>query len=109
MSTEVPPTGVTAGLAPYIMQRRTNREPFSDERVPDQVRAELDLRARIEGAVLQWLDRPPGQWWLQMATKEADQRSSRAPKRPQAVIHFGCGLPVPPTPRRSIADLLIRD
>ncbi|WP_406054187.1 Acg family FMN-binding oxidoreductase [Kribbella sp. NBC_00889] len=68
---DAPLTGAMAGLAPYILRRRTNREPFSDERVPDQVRAELGLRARIEGAVLQWLDRPPGQWWLQMATNEA--------------------------------------
>ncbi|MFG1625353.1 Acg family FMN-binding oxidoreductase [Kribbella sp. NPDC049227] len=221
---DAPLTGAMAGLAPYILQRRTNREPFSDERVPDQVRAELGLRARIEGAVLQWLDRPPGQWWLQMATNEAMDADDedrgrtaerrrwvggdraddgvpssalgpriaggnpvvrdlaateadearpvanfeRAPQfavlatrydgpiewlragqalegvlleataqgistsllnqvieheglrwqindplgpwqRPQAVIRFGYGLPVPPTPRRPIADVLIRD
>jgi nitroreductase len=64
-------TGDLARLAPYVMQRRTNREPFSAERLPDQLRAELDLSARIEGAVLQWLDRAPRRWWLRMATNEA--------------------------------------
>ena len=68
---DTPPSGGLAELAPYITQRRTNREPFSDERLPDQVRAELDLCARLEGAVLQWLDRPPRRWWLRMATTEA--------------------------------------
>jgi nitroreductase len=68
---DAPLSEAMAGLAPYLMQRRTNREPFSDTRVPDQVRVELDLSARIEGAVLQWLDRPPRQWWLRMATSDA--------------------------------------
>ncbi|MEU4294762.1 hypothetical protein AB0E63_41620 [Kribbella sp. NPDC026596] len=68
---DAPPTREMAGLAPYLSQRRTNREPFSDVRVPDQVRAELGLSARVEGAVLQWLDRPPMQWWLRMATTDA--------------------------------------
>ena len=59
---DAPLTGAMAGLAPYLTQRRTNRGPFSDVRVPDQVRAELGLSARVEGAVLQWIDRPPMQW-----------------------------------------------
>ena len=68
---DAPLSGEMAGLAPYLTQRRTNREPFSDVRVPDQVRAELGLSARVEGAVLQWLDQPPMQWWLRMATTDA--------------------------------------
>jgi hypothetical protein len=60
-----------AGLAPYLAKRRTNREPFTDERLSAQVRVELDLCARVEGAVLQWIDRPSRRWWLQMATNEA--------------------------------------
>jgi nitroreductase len=68
---DAPLTGELAGLAPYVMQRRTNRAPFSDARVPDRLRAELGLSARVEGAVLQWVDRPPAQWWLRMATNDA--------------------------------------
>ncbi|TDD60642.1 nitroreductase [Kribbella antibiotica] len=58
-------------LGPYLTKRRTNRQPYTDERVPDETRAGLDLAARIEGARLQWLDRPSLRWWLHMATKEA--------------------------------------
>jgi nitroreductase len=68
---DAPPAAAMAGLAPHLDRRRTNRQPFSDERVPDQVRAELGLSARVEGAVLQWLDRPPQRWWLRMATNDA--------------------------------------
>lgn len=65
------PSGDLARLAPYVGRRRTNRQPFSAERLPDQLRADLDLSARLEGAVLQWLDRAPRRWWLRMATNEA--------------------------------------
>ncbi|WP_329478864.1 hypothetical protein OG558_39455 [Kribbella sp. NBC_01510] len=83
---DAPLIGEMAGLAPYLAQRRTNREPFSDVRVPDQVRAELGLSARVEGAVLQWLDRPPMRWWLRMATTDAmtaddDDRGRTAERR----------------------------
>jgi nitroreductase len=60
-----------AALAPYLTKRRTNREPFTDERLPAQARVELDLCARVEGAVVQWIDRPSRRWWLQMATNDA--------------------------------------
>ena len=60
-----------AGLAPYLTKRRTNREPFTDERLAAQVRVELDLCARVEGAVLQWVEKPARRWWLQMATNDA--------------------------------------
>jgi len=56
---------------PAPTERRTNREPFTDERLPEQVRAELDLCARVEGAVLQWVDKPARGWWLRMATNDA--------------------------------------
>ncbi|NIK59136.1 Acg family FMN-binding oxidoreductase [Kribbella shirazensis] len=60
-----------AALAPAILRRRTNREPFTDQRVPDDVRRRLEDAARIETAELQWLERPSRRWWLQMATNEA--------------------------------------
>ncbi|WP_165550213.1 Acg family FMN-binding oxidoreductase [Kribbella speibonae] len=66
-----PPTPSIAGLAPYLTKRRTNREPFTDEPLSPQLRAELDLCARVEGAVLQWIDKPTRRWWLRIATNEA--------------------------------------
>jgi nitroreductase len=66
-----PPSESVAALAPYVAQRRTNREPFTAEQVPAQLRAELDLCARVEGAVLQWIDHPARRWWLRIATNEA--------------------------------------
>jgi nitroreductase len=78
-----------AVLAPYLTRRRTNREPFTDERLSAQLRVELDLCARVEGAVLQWLDTSDRQWWLQMATNEAvaadDSSSARTAERRQWV------------------------
>ena len=41
------------------------------EQLAAQVRAELDLCARAEGAVLQWIDKPTRRWWLRIATNDA--------------------------------------
>ncbi|MFK4084831.1 Acg family FMN-binding oxidoreductase [Kribbella sp. NPDC020789] len=60
-----------AALGPALIRRRTNRRPFTEERVPDQLRVELELAARIEGARLQWLDRASPRWWLRTATNDA--------------------------------------
>ncbi|WP_329000966.1 hypothetical protein OHA18_41865 [Kribbella sp. NBC_00709] len=80
-----PPNESLAALAPYLSERRTNREPFTDERLSEQVRVELGLCARMEGAVLQWLDTSARQWWLRMATSEAeaadDASSARTAER----------------------------
>jgi nitroreductase len=80
-----PPNETLAGLAPYLTERRTNREPFTDTLVPAQVRAELDLCARVEGAVLQWIDKPSRRWWLRLATNEAvtadDEDAARTAER----------------------------
>ncbi|WP_406057514.1 Acg family FMN-binding oxidoreductase [Kribbella sp. NBC_00889] len=67
----VPLTDQLQRLAPYLRERRTNRQPFTAERVPAQVRAELGLSARAEAAELQWLDRPSRRWWLRLATNDA--------------------------------------
>ena len=64
-------------LAPYLIHRRTNRQPFTAQRLPAQVRAELALGARIEGAELQWLDQPLRRWWLRMATNDAAATDDR--------------------------------
>jgi len=74
-----------AALGPSLIQRRTNRRPYTEERVPDQTRAELGLAARIEGAQLQWLDRPGRRWWLRTATMDAgaadDEDAGRTAER----------------------------
>ncbi|WP_406054688.1 Acg family FMN-binding oxidoreductase [Kribbella sp. NBC_00889] len=66
-----PHSGQLQLLAPCLIHRRTNRQPFTGQRLPGQVRAELVESARSEGAELQWLDRPLRRWWLHMATNEA--------------------------------------
>ncbi|MGW7681595.1 Acg family FMN-binding oxidoreductase [Kribbella sp. NPDC054772] len=84
-----PPVESMARLAPYLTERRTNREPFSETRLPAQIRVELDLCARVEGAVLQWLDKPSRRWWLRIATNEAitadDEDTARTAERRQWV------------------------
>ncbi|MEV0790356.1 hypothetical protein [Kribbella sp. NPDC050459] len=82
---EAAPNDPMAALAPYLTERRTNREPFTEQRLPAQLRVELDLCARVEGAVLQWIDKPTRRWWLQMATNEAvtadDEDKARTAER----------------------------
>jgi nitroreductase len=60
-------------LAPAIWTRRTNRQPYSGRRVPDDVRRLLDLTARLEGAELQWLEDESRRQWLHLATADAGQ------------------------------------
>jgi nitroreductase len=60
-----------AALAPAILHRRTNREPYTGQRIPDELRRSLEEAARVEAAELQWLERPSRRWWLQLATNEA--------------------------------------
>jgi nitroreductase len=80
-----PRSGRLERLAPYLIHRRTNRQPFSGQRLPAQVRVELTLSARIEGAELQWLDRPLRRWSLRMATNDAattdDEDAGRTAER----------------------------
>jgi nitroreductase len=80
------PNPSVAALAPYVAERRSNREPFTAEQLPAQLRVELDLCARVEGAVLQWIDKPARRWWLRIATNEAtaaddDSRARTAERR----------------------------
>ncbi|MGW1347361.1 hypothetical protein ACWCOV_40355 [Kribbella sp. NPDC002412] len=62
-------------LAPYVVQRRTNRQPYDERRLPDDVRTLLELSARLEGAELDWLNQPARLKWLRLATKVAGGRS----------------------------------
>ncbi|MFI7063602.1 Acg family FMN-binding oxidoreductase [Kribbella sp. NPDC050124] len=68
-------------LAPYVFRRRTNREPYADRRVPDDVRTLLDLTARLERAELDWLTQPARLKWLQLATNEAAAADDEDPYR----------------------------
>jgi len=68
-------------LAPYVPQRRTNREPYDGRRVPDEVRTLLDLAARSEGGELDWLDRPARIKWLRLATNDASLADDEDPRR----------------------------
>jgi nitroreductase len=141
---DVSRSGRLALLAPYLTHRRSNRAAFSDERLPGQVRTELALSARIDGAALRWLDRPaaglePASQMAVLATRydgpvewlRAGQALERVLleatshglvtslanqliehedlrhqvndpldpwRRPQALIRFGYGPPVSPTP-----------
>ncbi|MFI6674269.1 hypothetical protein [Kribbella sp. NPDC050470] len=56
-------------LAPYVVRRRTNREPYDERRLPGDVRTLLEFSARLEGAELDWLNQPARLKWLRLATK----------------------------------------
>ncbi|GAA1521377.1 Acg family FMN-binding oxidoreductase [Kribbella lupini] len=76
---EIELTGVDADTAPLrvlesaVWARRTNRQPYVDRPVPDEVRELLDVTARLEGAELEWLDGPSRLKWVQLATIEAGE------------------------------------
>jgi nitroreductase len=67
-----PETEELNSLAPYLTQRRTNRQPYLDRRIPPDVRLLLELTCSAEYAELQWLDDPSRYKWLQLATTDAD-------------------------------------
>jgi len=65
-------------LAPYVLLRRTNRQPYVDRRVPDDIRRVLLLTARLEGADLQWVDDATRRKWLHLATNDAGREDDRS-------------------------------
>ncbi|TDU83792.1 nitroreductase family protein [Kribbella voronezhensis] len=68
-------------LAPSVRLRRTNRRPYSRERIPVGARKLLDLSARLEGSQLQWLDDETRVNWVHLATADANQEDDRSPTR----------------------------
>jgi hypothetical protein len=76
---EIELTGVDADTTPLrvleraVWARRTNRQPYADRPVPDELRELLDLTARGEGAELEWLDAPSRLKWVQLATIDAGE------------------------------------
>jgi hypothetical protein len=55
-----------------IPLRRTNRNPYLDTRLPDDVRARLGAVAVTEGTVLEWISDPVRLHWLRMTIADAD-------------------------------------
>jgi nitroreductase len=84
-ATGQPPTTAERELYEALWNRRTNRGPFSDERVPRAVRALLRQAAEQEHASMRVLDRPENR---------------------QMVIRLGYGSPAAPVPRRPLADIM---
>jgi nitroreductase len=75
-------------LAPYVQQRRTNRQPYLDRQVPNEVRRLLDLSSSLEGAELQWLDDPARRKWLLLATADAGQADDQDRERTAERRHW---------------------
>ncbi|MEI8406650.1 MULTISPECIES: nitroreductase family protein [unclassified Kribbella] len=70
-----------SALAPYVQRRRTNRQPYSDRRVPPEDRKLLELAARLEGAELEWAEAVPRRRWLLLATNDAGALDDQDPAR----------------------------
>lgn len=68
-------------LAPAVWNRRTNRQPYSDQKLPADVRRLLEVSARLEGAELQWLDGESRLNWLHLATADASREDDRSQAR----------------------------
>jgi nitroreductase len=58
-------------LAPSVQERRSNRGPYTEERLPDELCRLLDLTATLERAELTWLDAPARLKWLRLTTNDA--------------------------------------
>ncbi len=72
LSKENPPAPDLADLYESIPSRRTNRNPYLDTRLPDDVRARLGAVAATEGTVLEWISDPVRLHWLRMTIADAD-------------------------------------
>ncbi len=68
-------------LYPQLPRRRTNRNPYLDQRVPDDVRHLLAITAELEGTSLEWVDDPTRLHWLRMTTADADFEDGWDPRR----------------------------
>jgi hypothetical protein len=61
-----------ADLYPALAERRTNRNPYLEARVPDDVRQLLGVAAELEGASLEWVNDATRLRWLRMTIADAD-------------------------------------
>ncbi len=84
-----PDTPQLAALFAAVPERRTNRNPYTDQRLPGDVRELLSLTAGTEGTELRWVDEPSRLHWLRMAIADAnvedDFDESRTAERRQWV------------------------
>lgn len=67
-----PDTAQLAALHAVLSERRTNRNPYLETRLPDDVRQLLRATAALEGASLEWVDDAARLHWLRMTIAEAD-------------------------------------
>ena len=70
--TDVPPDHELRRLYDAIPVRRTNRNPYNGERIPDDVRERLSTAAGREKTVLEWIRDPARKHWLRMTIADAD-------------------------------------
>ena len=77
-----------AALYPELPKRRTNRAPYSDEDIPEPVRATLRKAAAAEGASLEWVTEQARHDWLLRLTGEANMSDDLDPLRRQERHHW---------------------
>ncbi|MFG3496533.1 Acg family FMN-binding oxidoreductase [Streptomyces sp. NPDC047928] len=84
------PDEALAALYPALRRRRTNRSPFSDEPVPDEIRDELGGAALAEGARLVFL----GSWQTSAVlelVRDAEYAEALAPELQREIAHWTRG------------------
>jgi nitroreductase len=69
---DVPPAEDIRGLYESVPVRRTNRNPYLETRLPDDVRVRLGAVAASEGTALEWITDPLRLHWLRMTIADAD-------------------------------------
>ncbi|MFD2080906.1 Nitroreductase family protein [Actinopolymorpha cephalotaxi] len=73
--------GQLAALFPFLPRRRTNRQPFTERAVPDEVRTDIGQAAAGEGVRLEWIDDRDRQRWLMELATDADIAEADDPRR----------------------------
>ena len=73
--------GELAALYDELPHRRTNRMPYADVSIPEDVRVELGRAAAAEGAALDWAPDAHQLRWLVQLAGEADLMDSGDPER----------------------------
>jgi nitroreductase len=72
-------TDADLGLAAAVVRRRTDRRPFSDQQIPDDMQRELEGAAAAQGAILRIVDDEWSRAALLAAIREADARQADLP------------------------------
>lgn len=117
---DLPPDHELKALYDAIPVRRTNRQPYTGERIPDDVRARLSTAAGHEKTMLEWIQDPARLHWLRMTIADADLEDGWDPARTSERRHWvgglrgsGDGIPVsalgprPYSPTAPVRDLAV--